>query len=159
VRPCFWPSTGFAFQDVAAASHPALIGPSLSRPWDTADSNDGSKMGLKVACGHTPTHSLYARSPSQALVGLLHKCSTSTPFLPSSHPLPSLPSELSQGLSSPVLSCLSSCLSVCTACCPCLVVVVLQRIQVCSPIARLPLRQSGHCAVTYSLLRRRLAQL
>jgi hypothetical protein len=59
-------------------------------PWrPETDSNDSSKTSLKVACGHTPTHSLYARSPSQALVGLLHECSTSTPFLPSSHPLPS----------------------------------------------------------------------
>jgi hypothetical protein len=61
---------------------------------------DGSKTGLKVArcrC-HTPTHSLCARSSSQALVGLLHQVAPPRlRFFPHRLPLPSL-SELSQGL-------------------------------------------------------------
>jgi hypothetical protein len=61
-----------------------------SRKDAAPDAKDGPQTGLKVACCHTPTHSLCARPPSQALVGLLHACSTSTPFLPSLHPLLSL---------------------------------------------------------------------
>jgi hypothetical protein len=113
VRPCFWPST-LLFRTLTcatAAGHGSLDGTFVfSSPWrPEPNAKDGSKTSLKVAWHHTPTHSLYARSPSQALVGLLHKCSTSTPFLPSSHPLHSSLNTLRDHCCFLCPSCLSAC--------------------------------------------------